>query len=99
MKRTSLVLDRALLEEAQRLSGENTYSKTVDRALAEYVRRARAGRIHELAGSGLWEGDRRNARRPPAAAIPRGSFRHRPRIWLTPQSGSRHSASRPVEQA
>ncbi len=57
MKRTSLVLDRALLEEAQRLSGENTYSKTVDRALAEYVRRARAGRILELAGSGLWEGD------------------------------------------
>ena len=57
MKRTSLVLDEALLEEAQRLSGENTYSKTVDRALAEYVRRARAGRILELAGSGLWEGD------------------------------------------
>ena len=57
MKRTSLVLDRALLEEAQRLSSENTYSKTVDRALAEYVRRARAGRILELAGSGLWEGD------------------------------------------
>ena len=57
MKRTSLVLDEALLEEAQRLSGENTYSKTVDRALAEFVRRARAGRILELAGSGLWEGD------------------------------------------
>ena len=57
MKRTSLVLDRALLEEAHRLSGERTYSKTVDRALAEFVRRARAGRILELAGSGLWEGN------------------------------------------
>ena len=67
MKRTSLVLDEALLEEAQRLSGENTYSKTVDRALAEYVRRARAGRILELAGSGLWEGDLAEMRadRPP----------------------------------
>ena len=57
MKRTNLVLDGSLLEEAQRLSGERTYSKTVDRALAEFVRRARAGRILELAGSGLWEGD------------------------------------------
>ena len=57
MNRTNLVLDGELLEEAQRLSGERTYSKTVDRALAEFVRRARAGRILELAGSGLWEGD------------------------------------------
>ena len=57
MKRTNLVLDGDLLEEAQRLSGERTYSKTVDRALADFVRRARAGRILELAGSGLWEGD------------------------------------------
>ena len=57
MKRTNLVLDGELLEEAQRLSGERTYSKTVDRALAEFVRRARAGRILELAGSGLWEDD------------------------------------------
>ena len=57
MKRTNLVLDGDLLEEAKRLSGERTYSKTVDRALQDFVRRARAGRILELAGSGLWEGD------------------------------------------
>jgi hypothetical protein len=30
---------------------------TVDLALAELVRRARAGEILELAGSGLWPGD------------------------------------------
>jgi Arc/MetJ family transcription regulator len=57
MKRTNLVLDEELLEEALRLSGERTYSKAVIRALSEFVHRARAGRILALRGSGLWEGD------------------------------------------
>jgi Arc/MetJ family transcription regulator len=57
MKRTNLVLDEALLEEATRLSGQRTYSKTVDLALAEFVRRIRAGQILQLAGTGLWDGD------------------------------------------
>ena len=72
MKRTSLVLDERLLEAARRLAGERTYSGTVNRALAEFVRRARVGKILELVGSGLWEGDlaamrgdgRRGRRRP-----------------------------------
>ena len=57
MKRTNLVLDEHLLEEATRLSGERTYSRTVERALEELVRRVKARRILDLAGSGLWEGD------------------------------------------
>jgi Arc/MetJ family transcription regulator len=57
MKRTNLVLDERLLEEAVRISGERTYSQTVERALEEFVRRFRSRRILELAGSGLWEGD------------------------------------------
>ena len=57
MKRTNLVLDERLLEEAVRLSGERTYSAAVGRALADFVRRVRANRILELAGSGRWEGD------------------------------------------
>jgi Arc/MetJ family transcription regulator len=57
MKRTNLVLDEALLEEATRLSGERTYSRTVERALRDFVQRAKARRILELAGSGLWEGN------------------------------------------
>ena len=57
MKRTNLVLDERLLEEATRLSGERTYSRTVERALEDFVRRAKARRILDLAGSGLWEGD------------------------------------------
>jgi hypothetical protein len=51
------VLNGELLEEATRLSGERTYSRTVERALEDFVRRARARRILDLAGSGLWEGD------------------------------------------
>lgn len=57
MKRTNLVIDEALLEEAQRLSGERTYSRTVERALEDFVRRIKAGRIFELAGSGEWDGN------------------------------------------
>jgi len=57
MKRTNLVLDEQLLEEASRLSGERTYSRTVERALEEFVRRARARQILGLAGTGLWHGD------------------------------------------
>ena len=57
MKRTNLVLDESLLDEATQLSGERTYSRTVERALREFVARARAGRILDLAGSGLWQGD------------------------------------------
>lgn len=57
MKRTNLVLDEAILEEALRLSGERTYSRTVERALEDFVRRIKARQILDLAGSGLWEGE------------------------------------------
>ncbi|MBA2303457.1 MAG: type II toxin-antitoxin system VapB family antitoxin [Acidobacteria bacterium] len=57
MKRTNLVLDETLLDEATRLSGERTYSRTVERALEEFVRRIKARRILDLAGTGHWEGD------------------------------------------
>jgi Arc/MetJ family transcription regulator len=71
MKRTNLVLDESLLKEAVYLSGAKTYSMTVDTALRDYVRRAKAKTILELAGSGLWEGDlpamRGDSRRRPGA--------------------------------
>jgi Arc/MetJ family transcription regulator len=57
MKRTNLVLDENLLDEATRLSGERTYSRAVERALEDFVRRAKARRLLDLAGSGLWEGN------------------------------------------
>ena len=74
MKRTNVVLDTELLEEATRLSGQKTWSATIQKALQEYVRRAKAGKILELRGSGLWEGqlaemrqDRRARRRKKGA--------------------------------
>jgi len=57
MKRTNLVLEEKLLDEATRLSGEKTYSAAVQRALEDFVRRIKARSILELRGSGLWEGD------------------------------------------
>ncbi len=63
MKRTNLVLDEQLLEEATRLAGGRTYSGTVNLALRDFVRRARARRILELAGLGLWEGELAEMRR------------------------------------
>ncbi len=56
MKRTNLVLNEELLEEATRISGERSYSRAVERALEDFVRRAKARQILELAGSGLWHG-------------------------------------------
>ena len=51
------MVDAALLEEAQRLSGERTYSATVAKALDELVRRAKARRILDFEGSGAWRGN------------------------------------------
>jgi len=56
MKRTNLVLDESILEEATRLSGQKTYSAAVMQALEDFIRRAKARQILELRGSGLWEG-------------------------------------------
>ena len=75
MKRTNLVLNEDLLEEAVRLSGERTYSRAVERALEEFVRRAKAERIFELAGTGLWKGDLSEMRRDQGA----GSSKRRAR--------------------
>jgi Arc/MetJ family transcription regulator len=63
MKRTNLVLDEELLEEALRMSGERTYSRAVARALTEFVLKVRARRILDLVGSGAWDGNLSEMRR------------------------------------
>ena len=68
MKRTKLVLDEDVLEEALRLSGEKTYSATVQRAVVELVRHIKASRILDLAGSGLWADDLTDRQRDADAA-------------------------------
>jgi len=72
MKRTNLVLREDLLAEATRLSGEKTYSRTVERALEEFVKRAKARRILDLRGSGAWEGRLGEMRRDQGSARRRG---------------------------
>jgi Arc/MetJ family transcription regulator len=57
MKRTNLVLDADLLEATLKASGERTYSHAVERAMQDFVSRAKARRILDLAGSGEWSGD------------------------------------------
>ena len=74
MKRTNLVLDERLLDEALRMSGERTYSRAVERALDEFVRRVKARRILDLAGAGVWEGDLATMRRD--RPRPRKAGRH-----------------------
>jgi len=45
------------LSKRPRGSQGRTYSRTIERALEDFVRRAQARQILELAGSGLWQGD------------------------------------------
>ena len=68
MKRTNLVLREDLLREAVRLSGEKTYSRAVEIALEDFVRRAKARKILDLRGSGLWTGDLGEMRRDAGSA-------------------------------
>ena len=79
MKRTNVVLDEHLLEEAVRVSGERTYARTIERALEEMVRRAKAYSIDQLAGSGLWVGNLSEMRNDhaPVARERRGVYRAR----------------------
>jgi len=56
MKRTNLVLDPHLLEEAVRVFGAKTYSAAVNAALKEVLRVRHIQSLPEFFGSGLWEG-------------------------------------------
>jgi Arc/MetJ family transcription regulator len=50
--RTTLELDRELVNEALKISGERTISSAVNRALLEYVRRRKLEDLRELIGTG-----------------------------------------------
>ena len=57
MKRTNLVLDEALLEEAVRVLGARTYSATVNLALREALRMKRIQGLADHIGNVEWFGD------------------------------------------
>ena len=55
MMRTTLDIDEKLIEEAERLTGEKSASKAVNKALAEFIRRERAKEL--IASLGTWDLD------------------------------------------
>ena len=57
MKRTNLVLDEKLLEEATRELGVKTYSATVNKALEEVIRERKIDRIPSFFGRIKWQGN------------------------------------------
>jgi Arc/MetJ family transcription regulator len=57
MKRTNLVLDPVLLNQATRVLGVKTYSAAVNVALAEVVRMRKIQSLPQFFGRGLWQGD------------------------------------------
>lgn len=57
MKRTNLVLDDKLLNEATHELGVKTYSAAVNLALAEVLRIRKIQKLPTFFGSDIWEGD------------------------------------------
>jgi len=71
MKRTNLVLDEQILEEATRELGLKTYSATVNYALKEVLRIRRVEGLADFFGSNLWQGDLTKMREDRTARKPR----------------------------
>jgi Arc/MetJ family transcription regulator len=78
MRRTNLVLDEHLLEEATRVLGVKTYSAAVNTALAEVLRVRKVQSLTRFFGQGLWQGDLTEMRDSrPRRAAPSRKNRHR----------------------
>jgi len=63
MKRTNIVLDEKLLEDAMKVTGLKTRRAVVDYALRELLRRESQKRILKLKGTIHWEGNLSSMRR------------------------------------
>lgn len=76
MKRTNLVLNEHLLEEATRMLGEKTYSAAVNTALAEVVRIRKILSLPSFFGRGLWQGNLAEMREDRRSRVANRSQRH-----------------------
>ncbi len=76
MKRTNLVLNEHLLEEATRMLGEKTYSAAVNTALAEVVRIRKILSLPSFFGRGLWQGNLAEMREDRRSQIANRRRRH-----------------------
>ena len=57
MKRTTFMVDEALLEEAKTVLGAKNYSETLEMALKEAIRVKKVESLTDYFGKDLWEGD------------------------------------------
>ncbi len=57
MKRTNVVLDEAILAEAQRVTGLATIRAVVDAGMRELIAKGKRKRILDLKGRIRWSGD------------------------------------------
>jgi hypothetical protein len=71
MKRTNLVLDEQLLEQATQVLAAKTYSAAVNTALEEVIRVRKIQSIPRFFGSGIWQGDLSEMRRDRPSRRPR----------------------------
>jgi hypothetical protein len=71
MKRTNLVLDEQLLQQATQVLAAKTYSAAVNTALEEVIRLRKIQSIPHFFGSGIWEGDLSQMREDRAPVTPR----------------------------
>ena len=79
MKRTNLVLDASLLEEATHTLGVKTYSAAVNLALAEILRVRKIQGLAQFFGQGLWQGDLAEMREDRPRSGSRGLGGHKKR--------------------
>jgi hypothetical protein len=63
MKRTTFMVDEALLEEAKTVLGAKNYSETLDKALREAIRSSRVMHLTTYFGTDIWKGDLAEMRR------------------------------------
>jgi Arc/MetJ family transcription regulator len=57
MKRTNLMLDEDVMEEAVQVMGVKTYSAAVNQALTEAIQRRKIRGLKSYFGQGLWTGN------------------------------------------
>lgn len=77
MKRTNLVLDEQLLEQAVQALGVKTYSAAVNLALAEAIRLKNVRGLRQFFGKTSWEGDLSEMRADQPRQSPPNSKRKR----------------------
>lgn len=79
MKRTHLVLDAELLDQATHLLGVKTYSAAVNLALAEVMRFRKIQDLPRFFGQGLWQGNLQEMREDRVESRRHGEKRQRGR--------------------